>query len=198
VGVRVNFRDGKRSRLDATVSLRSGPALLPGLRYRYQQPFGRNTWGRVTQRLQYHTDDGYRSLTNVDLNRTLEGNSVIRWGARLRYREDLAFWDWNMGISYRHWLDDHEEFPSAIEYYAALTGVDEPETFSTNYRIGVLYRRQFFRNFLFFEIEPHLDWRRDTYEDERDLVAGIVLRLEIMLDDDLVGGARRPLRNDGP
>ncbi|EAQ97279.2 hypothetical protein [Congregibacter litoralis] len=80
VGVRFNFRDSRRTRLDATLSVRSGPALLPGVRFRYQQPLTDNSWARVTQRLQYHTEDGYRSLTNFEANRILDDKSLIRWG----------------------------------------------------------------------------------------------------------------------
>lgn len=191
IGVRVNFRDGRRSRLDATLSLRSGPALLPGVRYRYQLPLTGNSWARVTQRLQYNTAEGYRSQTNFDINRALSDHSLVRWGGRVRYREERGYWDWNTGISYRRWMDDHEQYPSAIEYYVAMSGRDTPETFATNYRIGALYRRQFFRDYLFLEIEPNYNWRRDTFEEQRAGVAGIVFRLEIMLDDDLAA-RRRP------
>lgn len=184
VGLRVNFRDGKRTRLDATVSLRSGPAFLPGVRFRYQQPINDVTWGRFTQRLQYHTEDGFRSLSNFEFNRILDERSLIRWGARVRYREDREFWDWNTGITLRHWFDDHRDFPSAVEYYVAMSGRDQPQTFDTNYRIGVLYRRQFFRDYLFYEIEPNYNWRRDTFEEDREGVLAIVLRLEVMLGED--------------
>jgi hypothetical protein len=186
VGLRINFRDANRTRFDATLSVRSDPALLPGVRFRYQQPITDNSWARFTQRLQYHTNDGYRSLSNFDLNRVLSDKSLLRWGGRLRYREDKEFWDWNTGITYRRWLNDHETFPSALEYYVAVSGRDQPENFETNYRIGVLYRKRFLREFLFFELEPNYNWRRDAYEDEREGVFGIVLRLEVMLDEDLV------------
>lgn len=187
VGVRFNVRDSKRTRVDATLSVRTGPALLPGVRFRYQQPITENTWARVTQRFQYHTADGYRSLTNFDLNRVLGEQSLLRWGGRIRYREDREFWDWNTGLTYRKWFGDHEDFPSAVEYYVAMSGRNEPEVFSTNYRVGVLYRKQFFRRFLYYEVEPNYNWRRDTFADTREGVLGIVLRLEIMLDDDLIG-----------
>ena len=188
VGLRLNFRDDKRSRFDATLSLRQGPALLPGLRYRYQLPLTDNTWARFTQRLQYHTSDGYRSLTNFDLNRAISDHSALRWGGRIRYREDKEFWDWNSIISYRQWFEDHEDYPSAVQYFFSVSGRDQPQTFETDYRIGVQYRKQFFRDFLFYEIEPNYRWRRDTYEEEREGVFGIVLRLEVMLDDDLIRG----------
>lgn len=188
VGVRFNFADGKRTRLDATVSLRSGPALLPGIRFRYQQPISDNSWARFTQRLQYHSEDGFRSLSNFDVNRAIGEHSLLRWGGRVRYREDKEFWDWNTGITYRQWFDDHVDYPSAIEYFVSMSGRDDPEVFESNYRIGVLFRRQFFRDFLFYEVEPSYNWRRDTYDEKREGVLGIVLRLEIMLDDDLVRG----------
>ncbi|MDP5072070.1 MAG: hypothetical protein NWQ45_14315 [Congregibacter sp.] len=188
VGVRFNFRDSRRTRLDATLSLRSGPAVLPGVRFRYQQPITDNSWARFTQRLQYHSEDGYRSLTNFDANRILDDKTLLRWNARIRYREDKEFWDYNTGITYRRWLDDHEQFPSAIEYFVAVSGRDEPQNFETNYRVGFLYRKQFFRQFLFYEFEPSYNWRRDLYEEKREGVLGIVLRLEVMLDRDLVGG----------
>ncbi|MEM1142328.1 MAG: hypothetical protein AAF671_00805 [Pseudomonadota bacterium] len=190
VGVRVNFADGRRARLDATLSVRAGPALLPGMRFRYQLPIGSQTWARATQRLQYHSEDGYRSLTNFDLNRALGERSLLRWGARLRYREDRDFWDLNTGIFYRRWYDDHEDFPSAVEYYVTASGRDQPETYASNYRVGVLFRRQFFRKFLFYELEPNYNWRRDEFEDKREGVFGVVFRLEIMLDDDLIGRPR--------
>lgn len=186
VGVRFNFRDSRRFRADATLSLRAGPAVLPGLRLRYQQPISENSWGRLTQRLQYHSADGYRFLSNVDLNRAMGNDRLLRWGARLRYREDKEFWDWNTGVTYRTWFSDHEDFPSAIEYYVAMSGRNEPQRFSTNYRVGAVYRKQFFRRFLFYEIEPSYNWRRDTYEEKREGVLGIVFRLEVMLDDDLM------------
>lgn len=186
IGLRVNFRDSDRTRFDATLSLRSGPAVLPGLRFRYQQPITENSWGRFTQRLQYHSEDGYRSLSNFELNHILDDHSLLRWGGRVRYRQEKDFWDWNTGLTYRTWFQDHKEYPSAIEYYVAASGRDQPESFSTNYRVGVLYRKQFFRDFLFYEIEPNYNWRRDTYEEKREGVLGIVVRLEIML-----GGERR-------
>jgi hypothetical protein len=166
--------------------------LLPGVRYRYQRPLTDNSWTRFTQRFQYHSSDGYRSLTNFEINRAISDKSVLRLGGRVRYREDKEFWDWNTGLSYRYWFDDHEKFPSAIEYFAVVSGRDKPETFETNYRLGFLYRQQFFREFLFYEIEPSYNWRRDNFEDEREGVLGIVLRLEVMLDSDLVRRRRAP------
>ena len=188
VGLRVNVRDGRRTRLDATISVRSGPAILPGVRFRYQQSITDNSWARFTQRLQYHTEDGYRSLTNFEANRILDDKSLIRWAGRVRYREDKEFWDYNTGITYRRWLDDHAKFPSAIEYFATVSGRDQPENYETSYRLGFLYRKQFFRQFLFYEIEPSYNWRRDLYEEKREGVFGVVLRLEVMLDRKLVGG----------
>ena len=182
-GLRFNVADEKRLRLDATLSLRSGPALLPGLRARYQRALTEETWYRLTQRLQYNTDDGYRALSNVDINTNLDSHTQLRWGARLRYREDEGYWDWNSGISWRRWLDDHNRYPSAVEAYVSLSGRDDPEPFNSNYRIGLLFRQQLYRDYLYYEIEPNYDWRRDRRNSGRGGVWGLVLRFEVILGE---------------
>jgi len=191
VGLRFNVQDDDRLRLDATLSVRSNLALLPGLRARYQQPLSDDSWYRLTQRIQYDTSDGYRALSNIDVNHYLDEHSLLRWGARLRYQEDKGFWDWNSGITWRRWLDDHQRFPSAVEVYLSLSGRDDPQPFNSNYRVGVLFRQQFFRDYLFYEVEPNFDWRQDRRRDGREGVWGIVLRVEMMLDDDLIRRRRR-------
>lgn len=64
-------------------------------------------------------------------------------------------------------------------------GRDEPELFTTNFRLGVLYRKQWLRPFLYFEVEPNYTLRKDTAEEKRQWVPGLTLRLEVMLDTDL-------------
>ena len=54
-----------------------------------------------------------------------------------------------------------------------------------NYSLGILFRRQVYRDYLFFEAEPTVNWRQDDYDDDRDVVWGIVFRLEIAFLEDL-------------
>jgi hypothetical protein len=185
-GLRLNLRDKKRGRIDATLGVSSGPGLVPGLRYRYQDAITDNSWYRFTQRLQYDTDDGFRSISELGLHRYLDEGALLRWKGRARYREDKGFWDWRSSIVYREWLNDHAKFPSALEYFIGWGGNDDPELATRNFRLGVLFRKQWLRPYLYYEIEPNYSLRKDTFEDKRKWYAGIILRLEVMLDEDLM------------
>ena len=55
-----------------------------------------------------------------------------------------------------------------------------------NYAVGTIVRRQIYRDFLFFEIEPSANYRKLGYEADRDLAWQLVLRLEIHLARDLI------------
>lgn len=192
LSLRFNVSETSKTRVDLTASIRSGPALLPGVRFRHQNAITDNSSYRFTQRLQYHTDDGYRSTTNLDLNRYMSEKSSVRWGNRLRYREENQFWEWSTSLAYRIWLGDHNHHPSAMEYFVSASGIDEPEVFTRNYRLGVLYRKRFYRDFLYYELEPSYNFRRDEFDEKRKGVWGFVVRLEVMLERDF-----RPTASSG-
>lgn len=185
-GLRINVTNKRQSRLDATLSAGSGPALVPGVRFRYQNDLTSNSWYRLTQRYQYHTDDGHRLITELGVNRYIGEGALLRWKGRARYREDKGFWDWRHRLTYRAWLSDHSKFPSAIEYYIAWGGRDDPELRTADFRFGVRYRRQWLRPFLYYEVEPNFALRQDEVVEKRKWYPGITLRLEVMLDDDLI------------
>jgi hypothetical protein len=86
----------------------------------------------------------------------------------------------------RQWLNDHEQYPSALQYFIGWGGNTDPELATRNFRLGVLFRKQWLRPYLYYEIEPNLTLRKDTFEEKRKWFPGIVLRLEVMLDDDLM------------
>jgi len=184
-GFRLNVRNRKRGRIDATLSA-SSSGLVPGVRLRYQDELSDNSWYRATQRFQYDTGDGGRSISQLGMYRYLDEGSMLQLHGRIRYREDRGFWDWRGSLVYRRWLNDHEKYPSAIQYFIGWGGDTNPELETRNFRFGVLYRKQWRRPWLYYEIEPNYALRKDTEEETRKWYPGIVLRLEVMLDRDLI------------
>ena len=63
--------------------------------------------------------------------------------------------------------------------------VTEPEFFTKNYKLGFLFRRQIYRNFLFMELQPAYNYRRRNADEQRRGVWSIVFKLEIALERDL-------------
>ena len=62
-------------------------------------------------------------------------------------------------------------------------GRTEPCDFVKNYKFGVRFRGQAYRDFLFWEVEPSYNWRVDEPYFDREGSWRIELRLEFLLFD---------------
>ena len=70
-----------------------------------------------------------------------------------------------------------------VSYFGSINGVTDP-SYTKNYRLGMQFRRQIYREFLFVELEPSYNFRKEEYED-RNGAWNVVLRFEIALERDL-------------
>ncbi len=184
VALQYEVREGSRSRFDLTMGFSSGH-FRPGLKYRNQGSFSDLLSYRLIERIQYEDGENFFSRTQFDLNRSIGENSAVRWGSRVLYGEKTEGVEWTSGLSLRQrYRVDHPR-PIATSFFVSASGVTRPESFSKNYRAGVVWRRQVFRDFLFLELEPSYNYRRRNYEDERDGAWRMIFRLEIALRRDL-------------
>ena len=88
-------------------------------------------------------------------------------------------WATQFSMLYRYKLDDDR--PIAISYFVGASGVTRPDSYASNYSAGLLYRRQFMRDYLFLEFEPSANYRKLTADDGRELFWRAVLKLEIAI-----------------
>jgi hypothetical protein len=82
----------------------------------------------------------------------------------------------------------------ALSYYGTINGVTRPDAFVKNYRLGAIWRRQVYRDYLFLEVEPAINYRRLRLEEDREFALGFVVRLEFALERDLRRARRRDRR----
>lgn len=68
-----------------------------------------------------------------------------------------------------------------MSYFVSAAGVTRPDSYTSVYAAGLVYRRQFVRDYLFIEFEPSANYRKLTAEDNRELLWRAVLRLEIAI-----------------
>ncbi len=184
VALEYKLSEGTRSKLDATIGY-SSKGVRPGVRYRNEGPFTRNSSYRWVQQLQYTNDDGFYTTTRVDFNRSLGENYGIRWDNRGIYGEETEGIEWRSRLSLRQRLGPNTNRPTALSYFATVNGVTQDEEFTKNYKVGVRIRRQVYKDYLFLELEPAYNWRRKEYEDNRNNVFSMVLKLEMALGKDL-------------
>jgi hypothetical protein len=76
--------------------------------------------------------------------------------------------------------------PIGVTYFAGASGFTRPDRYTNNYSIGFLFRRQVYRDFLFFELEPSFNYRKVDFDADREGLWRVVARLEIALQKDLL------------
>ena len=180
IGFQFAGRETSKSRFDYTLGWSKGH-LRPGIKYRRQGELGEKTTYRLTERIQYEHEKNIYSRTNFRISRLLTNNSILNWSSRLVYGERTLGVEWATQFSmlYRYKLDDDR--PIAISYFVGASGVTRPDSYASNYSAGLLYRRQFMRDYLFLEFEPSANYRKLTADDGRELFWRAVLKLEIAI-----------------
>jgi len=184
VGLQYKVLSNVKSRFDLTLGVSTG-GLRPGVRFRYEQPLGELASYRVLQRVQHENDEGFYSTTQLDIYRAIGSDNSLRWGNRVRYGEetDGAEWRSSLALRQRYLIDTKR--PIATSLFFVVNGVTEPEKYTKNYRLGFLFRRQVYRDFLFMEVQPAYNYRKRDISENRHHVWSIVFKLEIALEKDL-------------
>lgn len=149
-------------------------------RYRYNYPLPDNYHMRYT--LQLQNEKAVKSTFNrIDIEKFLYEKYLLRATTELRTSDNFVGVDWAQAVVLFQRINPQSSF----SYESGVTGITRPETRAINYRLGVRYRRNFHRKWLFFEVSPDLTWPV-TYDDARQNVLierrkkwQVLFRLEI-------------------
>ena len=178
----VGLKDIRKHRFDLTVGFgSSGPK--PGVKYVYQDAFAEDLNFRFTQRFTYDLGEGGYGSSRFVLDKALRERELVRAYTRFLYGEKTDGTEWSSSLSYaRGWQGDSGRV-GATWLYAGADGQTEPYDFVKNYKVGARFRRQAYRDWLFWEIEPSYNWRIDGPYFDREGAWRIALRLELLLFD---------------
>jgi hypothetical protein len=159
IGVRVDFLTRFRSVVSISTGIKVRLPLDPFIRMRYQYeiPFGEVYLIRFSESAMWQTVEHFTNTLQLDLERKITTFTLVRWGNNVTFTEGTPGIIWNTGISLFTQLTPK----SAISYDASMWGVNRPDWVIQNYRVGILYRRNFFRPWLFFDLVPEVTWPED-------------------------------------
>lgn len=176
VGLQFRVRERRRSRLWFTVGTNSSLDFKSSVRYRYIQPIGDDWRVQYTQRFHFREGDGFGTTTRGDLDYLISRDRIVRWTNQAEYGEETDGVEWGTRLSYQLRLSEKD----ALSYFGAIAGETDPENLTRSYALGVRYRRNFLRPWIFFEIEPSYAWRRESVEESRSSLWLLTLRLEFL------------------
>jgi hypothetical protein len=176
LGLRLDVKDTDRSRFNISVSAK--PRIRA--RYRYTYPLPYDSLIRFTQEVQNEKGvNGAR--TRLDFEKAFLPAKLFRSTTEGFIAEDFKGVDWSQAFS----LFQRLSKKSSVSYETGIVGITEPESMVTNYRLGIRYRQNIHRDWLFFEITPDISWPvelsedRETVVNDRHSVMSIIIRLEV-------------------
>ena len=176
LGLRLDVKETDRSYFNISVSAK--PRIRA--RYRYTYPVTQTFLVRFTQEIQNEKGvNGAR--TRFDFEKTIPPNKLFRATTEGFASEEFSGVDWSQAFSLFKRLSQK----GSISYEASIVGITKPENLVTNYRLGIRYRRNIHRDWLFFEFTPDVTWpielseNRETIITDRHSVFSLLFRLEI-------------------
>ncbi len=196
VGLVYEVSESQRSRFDLTMGL-NWNRVRPGVRYRFQDSLGELYRYRLTQRVQWENDEGFYATSQAQLDRAMGEDSFLRWNNRAVYGEDTKGMEWVTRLSlFERRRTRARNLDVGIDYFGAVNGFTDPR-YIRNYRVGVLYRQQIYRKFLFLEVEPAYNYRKQNADDKRQFAWSIGFTLQIALERNLAR-KKNPSRDRDP
>ena len=188
LGLLVDVKDTDRSKFN--ISFSAKPRIR--LRYRYTWPVRDDFLIRFTQEVQ--NEEGTNGArTRLDFEKALLPLKLFRSTTEVFVTEEFNGAD----VSQAFTLFQRITRKSSVSYETGAVGITRPQRRVTNYRIGVRYRQNIHRDWLFFEVTPDITWPvelsedRETVIQERRSVYSIIVRLEVHF-----GNARRRTYSD--
>jgi hypothetical protein len=171
------LRQSQRINLDWDVGVRSGLHGYSRLRYRWLKPVSSSSWVRLTQKVYFRDPYGFSSESVAEYNHSLSPVSSLRFvtdGLLSEENNEQGIgWVLSQSAAYYYRLTSH----SAIQYQVGAFAYTQPAWAAQKYRASILYRRNIFRPWLFYEVEPFWEWPK---AEDFGTVTGISLRLEVL------------------
>lgn len=166
LGLRFIASEQARSQLDLDGTVRiSGGGLNPRVRgrYRYVQGLSANTLGRATQSVFWERDEGFGTTSRLDWEWLPDRDRLVRWTGQGTVSQESDGVDWRTSVTAFQQLSPRTAIRSEVGAFGFTSPSFEAEEFFVAFR----YRRQFLRNWLFYELQPEHAWPLDLDTGER-------------------------------
>ena len=166
----------RRDNIDLELGLRSGVKIFTRARYRFNTPLPGEVWSfRFTETLTWQDGDGASAESRFEFDRALAPDMSLRFTTEAEASEELSEEDRGWQLDQRATISVRVNPRAALQYNLGVRAFTEPNSQVESYRIGIRFRQNIFRPWLFWELEPFVFWERE--ENFRG-ITGVVLRLE--------------------
>jgi hypothetical protein len=173
--------------LGGGIMLRLPPGAYGRVRFRFVEPLGRRFLARQALTPFWRTDVGWGTTTSAGVERPLARETLARLSGSTTISEESRAFDWIGDLS----LLATFQARLGIQLGAAMTGTTGEPVVVGRYRVYTRLRRDFYRRWLFLELEPEYAWPW-TPELGRHRRWGVAFRLEVQFQGNEAPPPRPP------
>jgi hypothetical protein len=163
LGLQLDVLENVRSKLNVSVSF--APRIR--VRYRYTYPVYQDLTMRFTQELQRETSVN-STRTLIEIEKEFKQRFLFRSSTEGKFSEEYDGAEWLQAFV----LYERVNKKTSLSYESSVSGITEPHTVATDYRLAVRYRKNFHRPWLFYEIAPEMTWPITLDESGYNVVEG--------------------------
>lgn len=157
-----------------SIGLRLGSPVEFYFKFRIKRKYEFNKWSlHIHETPYWFESSGWGSDSYLELNRKVTGNDLFRASTFARWTNESNKFELSQVFSMFHTLSKRR----AVSYFTGVYGESEPTVSATHYLLGLSYRQNIHKDYLFVELMPQI-----KYEKSNDFHAehSITLRLEIV------------------
>lgn len=168
---------GTRSRLSlgAGVRLRTPPDPYVQASYWYTTRIHDDLLVRARQTVFWENEDGFGTASRLSFERVLQGQRMLRWSNNARLSEATDGVLWNTSLTLYQAFSEAR----AIALRGAVRGETGREVNPIEYKLLLIHRRSFLRDWLFLELRGGGGWLRTEQEEAREFVPEAAVVLEM-------------------
>ena len=126
-------------------------------RYRSLFDLSENAHLRWETSVYYYSRDGFGANFSWLVDYSIDPESLLRLNNSFYFRDNSDDWLWQHSLQNLKQLNDR----SALIYGLYVEGVSKPNYRMDEYLVSVRWRKNALREWLFYELEPFILWRRD-------------------------------------
>jgi hypothetical protein len=180
VTLQLRAAEKENSRLDFRLGLRSSGHPKATVRYKYLHKISDSLLGTYSEEVGYLGDDGFAARTRIEFDRILAEDLLLQWHNRINWWEEISGLTWNTSLSLDKKLSDKK----VVGPFIGSNGRTKPDNRVDNYQIGLRYRQNIFRPWLFAEVQPSYRWSKYYPDNQRETAVVILFRLEAVFQRD--------------
>lgn len=161
------------SSVSASVHLKPEP--VPRLRLRSRLHLQMGAWqARLGETLFWESDDGVGEKTQLEFIRPLDTATVFRSSSAAVWSETSEGVDLGHAVVWSHRLSQRR----LISFRAGVSGHTEPSAIVDLYSVRTTWRQRIYRDWMFLEIEPGVDFPND---EDFEAVPLLSVRFDVVL-----------------